>query len=99
MILKSAYPDDSVWRLVHTEFTGGRISKSTGCFAPVFAPPQWPRPVGRAPRVIAAAWRGEIGVYVSAVSPAAWVRHARSGLAPPVFQCRRNLRHRRRHRG
>lgn len=42
MILKSRYPDGSVWWLIHfTEFSGGKISKSTVYFAPVFDPPAW----------------------------------------------------------
>ncbi|HVR89461.1 MAG TPA: nuclear transport factor 2 family protein [Candidatus Limnocylindria bacterium] len=42
MILKSRYPDGSVWWLIHfTEFSAGKISKSTVYFAPVFEPPPW----------------------------------------------------------
>ena len=42
MILKSRYPDGSVWWIIHfTEVSGGKISKSTVYFAPVFDPPQW----------------------------------------------------------
>lgn len=42
MILKSRYPDGSVWWIIHfTEFSGGKISKSTVYFAPVFDPPEW----------------------------------------------------------
>ncbi len=42
MILKSRYPDGSVWWIIHfTELSGGKISKSTVYFAPMFDPPQW----------------------------------------------------------
>jgi ketosteroid isomerase-like protein len=41
-ILKSRYPDGSIWWLINfLEFAAGKITKATVYFAPEFEPPQW----------------------------------------------------------